>query len=618
MAFCSGGDQKYKSHEGGYLDSDGLARLNVLDLQRQIRSLPIPVIALVNGYAIGGGHVLHVVCDLSIASENAIFGQVGPRVGSFDAGFGVGLLARLVGDKKAKEIWFLCRQYSAEEALAMNLVNKVVPLADLEAEGVQWADEILAMSPTAIRFLKSAFLVATDGLAGLQEFAGNATGPVLHDRRGARGLDGVPREAPARVPKVPAPPVSPDPASGSSPPVPRRCPRRCPAWSSGSGPRPGAAARCASIRRWAAWPSRCCSRSSPTSPTTCRTSGGAPTRRIARVRCAWRPRASSRSASWRWRSGSRSGSPGVVGLWLAYVGGPVLIVLGLLAVVAALAYTGGPWPYGYRGLGEVFVFVFFGLVAVVGTAYLQTGRLEALYWAAAIPAGALITAILVVNNLRDIPTDTAAGKRTLAVMVGEPGAKAEYAVLLACGVSGACGPRVRRPVVARAGAAVVAAAGGAAAADGARVRGASGAEPRAQGNGAAGAGVRAPVRGRAGGAVIRIASLRADRVAVRFRRPFPVAAGMWNAREAWILRLIDADGRVGVGEAVVEPDDGEVAGTVLESLVREAVSMARRGPPADGRRARGARAAGPGAAGGARWRAVRPRRVAAAGAPRRG
>ena len=175
-AFCSGGDQTYKSHGGGYLDTDGVARLNVLDLQRQIRSLPIPVIALVNGYAIGGGHVLHIVCDMSIASDNAIFGQVGPRVGSFDAGFGVGLLARLVGDKKAKEIWFLCRQYTAEEALAMNLVNRVVPLADLEAEGVQWADEILDMSPTAIRFLKSAFLVATDGLAGLQEFAGNATG----------------------------------------------------------------------------------------------------------------------------------------------------------------------------------------------------------------------------------------------------------------------------------------------------------------------------------------------------------------------------------------------------------------------------------------------------------
>ncbi len=176
VAFCAGGDQNYKSHAGGYVGADGIARLNVLDLQRQIRSLPVPVIALVNGYAIGGGHVLHVVCDLSIASSNAIFGQVGPRVGSFDAGFGIGLLARLVGDKKAKEIWFLCRQYSADEAVAMNLVNKVVPLADLEAEGVAWAAEILQMSPTAVRFLKSAFLVATDGLAGLQEFAGQATG----------------------------------------------------------------------------------------------------------------------------------------------------------------------------------------------------------------------------------------------------------------------------------------------------------------------------------------------------------------------------------------------------------------------------------------------------------
>ena len=174
-AFCSGGDQRFKDR-GGYVGGDGLARLNVLDLQRQIRSLPIPVIALVNGYAIGGGQVLQVVCDLAIAGDNAIFGQVGPQVGSFDAGFGIGLLARLVGDRKAKEIWFLCRRYDAAEALDMGLVNHVVPLAELEAEGVDWANEILAMSPTAIRFLKSAFLVATDGLAGLQEFAGNATG----------------------------------------------------------------------------------------------------------------------------------------------------------------------------------------------------------------------------------------------------------------------------------------------------------------------------------------------------------------------------------------------------------------------------------------------------------
>jgi naphthoate synthase len=174
-AFCSGGDLNVKDR-GGYVGEDGLARLNVLDLQRQIRSLPVPVIALVNGFAIGGGHVLHIVCDLSIASGNAIFGQVGPQVGSFDAGFGIGLLARLVGDKKAKEIWFLCRRYDAKQALEMGLVNAVVPPDRLLDEGVAWAEEILAMSPTAIRFLKSAFLVATDGLAGLQEFAGNATG----------------------------------------------------------------------------------------------------------------------------------------------------------------------------------------------------------------------------------------------------------------------------------------------------------------------------------------------------------------------------------------------------------------------------------------------------------
>ena len=153
--------------------------------------------------AIGGGHVLHIVCDLSIASENAVFGQVGPKVGSFDAGFGVGLLARLVGDKKAKEIWFLCRQYGADEALAMGLVNKVVPLADLEAEGIAWADEILAMSPTAIRFLKSAFLVATDGLAGLQEFAGNTTGLYYTTDEAHEGSQAFLEKRPAEYRKYP-------------------------------------------------------------------------------------------------------------------------------------------------------------------------------------------------------------------------------------------------------------------------------------------------------------------------------------------------------------------------------------------------------------------------------
>jgi naphthoate synthase len=173
-AFCSGGDQRIRG-DGGYVGDDGVPRLNVLDLQRQIRALPKPVVAMVAGYAIGGGHVLHVVCDLTIAADNAVFGQTGPRVGSFDAGFGSSLLARLVGDKKAKEIWFLCRQYNAQEALQMGLVNAVVPLDRLEEETVQWCREMLEKSPLALRFIKAAFSASEDGLAGLQQFAGDAT-----------------------------------------------------------------------------------------------------------------------------------------------------------------------------------------------------------------------------------------------------------------------------------------------------------------------------------------------------------------------------------------------------------------------------------------------------------
>jgi naphthoate synthase len=175
QAFCSGGDQRVRGDHGGYKDNQGVQHLNVLDLQMQIRRLPKPVIAMIAGYAIGGGHVLHLVCDLSIAADNARFGQTGPRVGSFDAGLGAGLLARTIGLKKAKEIWFLCRQYSAQEALAMGLVNTVVPLAQLEEETVLWCREMLALSPTALRSLKAAFNADTDGLAGIQELAGNAT-----------------------------------------------------------------------------------------------------------------------------------------------------------------------------------------------------------------------------------------------------------------------------------------------------------------------------------------------------------------------------------------------------------------------------------------------------------
>lgn len=173
-AFCSGGDQKVRGDQG-YVGSDGVPRLNILDVQKQIRTIPKPVIALVAGYAIGGGHVLHVVCDLTIAADNAIFGQTGPKVGSFDGGFGASYLASIVGQKKAREIWFLCRQYNAEEAKEMGLVNKVVPVDKLEEEGVDWAKEILQKSPLAIRLLKSAFNAELDGQTGIQELAGNAT-----------------------------------------------------------------------------------------------------------------------------------------------------------------------------------------------------------------------------------------------------------------------------------------------------------------------------------------------------------------------------------------------------------------------------------------------------------
>jgi naphthoate synthase len=186
-AFCAGGDQKVRGDAGGYKDNHGVQHLNVLDLQMQIRRLPKPVVAMVAGYAIGGGQVLHLVCDLTIAAENARFGQTGPRVGSFDAGLGAGLLARTVGLKKAKEIWFLCRQYDARQALQMGLVNAVVPLERLEEETLSWCREMLAHSPTAIRALKAAFNADTDGLAGIQELAGNTTALFYMSEEGQEG-----------------------------------------------------------------------------------------------------------------------------------------------------------------------------------------------------------------------------------------------------------------------------------------------------------------------------------------------------------------------------------------------------------------------------------------------
>lgn len=187
-AFCSGGDQRVRQH-AGYVGSDGMPRLNVLDLQRQIRTLPKPVIAMVAGYAIGGGHVLHMMCDLTIAADNARFGQTGPKVGSFDGGYGASYMARIIGQKKAREIWFLCRQYDAQQALDMGLVNTVVPLAQLEQETVQWCREILENSPIALRCLKAALNADCDGQAGLQELAGNATLLFYMSEEGKEGKE---------------------------------------------------------------------------------------------------------------------------------------------------------------------------------------------------------------------------------------------------------------------------------------------------------------------------------------------------------------------------------------------------------------------------------------------
>ncbi len=204
-AFCSGGDQKVRG-DAGYKDATGVHRLNVLDFQRQIRTCPKPIIAMVAGYAIGGGHVLHLMCDLTIAADNAVFGQTGPKVGSFDGGFGASYMARIVGQKKAREIWFLCRQYSAQDALDMGLVNTVVPYAELETETVKWCREILANSPIALRCLKAALNADCDGQAGLQELAGNATMLFYMTEEGQEGRNAFLEKRPPDFSKYPRQP----------------------------------------------------------------------------------------------------------------------------------------------------------------------------------------------------------------------------------------------------------------------------------------------------------------------------------------------------------------------------------------------------------------------------
>jgi naphthoate synthase len=202
QAFCSGGDQRIRGDDG-YRDPRGVGRLNVLDLQVQIRRTPKPVVAMVAGYAIGGGHVLHIVCDLTIAADNARFGQTGPRVGSFDGGYGSGLLARIVGQKKAREIWLLCEQYDAQEALQMGLVNKVVPLAELERETVAWSRKMLEHSPLALRMIKASMNAADDGLAGIQQLAGDATLLYYMSEEAQEGRDAYVNKRPPDFSKFP-------------------------------------------------------------------------------------------------------------------------------------------------------------------------------------------------------------------------------------------------------------------------------------------------------------------------------------------------------------------------------------------------------------------------------
>ncbi len=203
LAFCSGGDQKVRGDYGGYRDDQGVHHLNVLDFQRQIRTCPKPIVAAVAGYAIGGGHVLHLMCDLTIAADNARFGQTGPKVGSFDGGFGASYMARIVGQKKAREIWFLCRQYDAAQALEMGLVNTVVPRAELERETVRWCREMLQNSPVALRCLKAALNADCDGQAGLQELAGNATMLFYMTDEGQEGRNAFNEKRPPDFSKFP-------------------------------------------------------------------------------------------------------------------------------------------------------------------------------------------------------------------------------------------------------------------------------------------------------------------------------------------------------------------------------------------------------------------------------
>jgi naphthoate synthase len=425
-AFCSGGDQKVRG-EAGYVDDAGVPRLNVLDLQRQIRTLPKPVIAMVAGYAIGGGHVLHLLCDLTIAADNARFGQTGPRVGSFDGGYGASYLARVVGQKKAREIWFLCRQYDAHQALNMGLVNAVVPYERLEAETLEWCREILRHSPLALRCLKAALNADCDGQAGLQELAGNATLLFYMTEEGQEGKNAfLEKRLPRPSNDTAARTVwgawwlAIRPATLSLGIVPVLVGTACAFRVGGLDVRAAVAALAGAVLLQIG---------ANLSNDVFDFEKGADTfQRLGPIRVVQSGMLS--AAAVRVGMTVSFGLATVAGAYLVFVAGPVVVVIGLLAIASAIAYTAGPYPLGYNGLGEVFVLLFFGLVAVVGTAFVQVRAVPGLAWLASAPPGLLSAAVLAVNNIRDRESDARVGKRTLAVLLGRRGAFSEFVTLL--------------------------------------------------------------------------------------------------------------------------------------------------------------------------------------------
>ena len=437
-AFCSGGDQRVRGDTGYVAGGASVGRFHVTDLHVQIRRLPKPVVAMVAGYAIGGGHVLHLVCDLTIAADNARFGQVGPKVGSFDGGYGASLLASLVGPKKAKEFWLLCRQYDAQQALEMGLVNTVVPLERLEEETVQWCREMLALSPFALRLVKASFHAARGRLRRHPAAGPRREPALLRVRGGPGGARGLQAEAHPRLLGVPAPAVS-----GH---LTAERPSAVRIWVMAARPRTLPAAVAPVLVGTAlAWTEgtfkvltfiaallgalfiqvgtnlsndysdarRGADTEDRLGPVRVTAGGLVPPRQVLVATYV------------------AFGLAVLAGSYLIATAGWELLLVGAASILAGVLYTGGPRPYGYEGLGEVFVFLFFGVVAVTGSYFAQVERIEWEALVLAVPVGLLASAILVVNNVRDLETDRRAGKRTLAVRLGRERTRVLYVAMVA-------------------------------------------------------------------------------------------------------------------------------------------------------------------------------------------